>query len=143
MTVSRRRRSAWQQKILFHGEFRTITGRGVDAAKTTRMTHRRRRAAISLVVLLAQLYQFAGKSELDQCHLPKSLHYSGEFSDPDGLLRTWQCARPQPTPHSTGRKQTWSTLQRICGYASLIGLTFLGAHTPKNVLIHCELVKLG
>ncbi len=28
---------------------------------------------------LTQLYQFAEKSELDQCHLPKSLHYSGEF----------------------------------------------------------------
>ena len=43
---------------------------------------------------LAQLYQFAEKSELDQCHLPKSLHYSGEFSNVDGLLRTWQCAGP-------------------------------------------------
>ncbi len=93
--------------------------------------------------MLAQLYQFAGKSELDQCHLPKSLHYSGEFSNADGLLRTWRCVGPQPTPQSTDRKHTWSTLQRICGYASLIGLTFLGAHTPKNVLMHSQLVKLG
>src|SRR5258708_3959293 len=30
-----------------------------------------------------------------------------------------------------------------CGLASLIGFTFLVAHTPKIGLMHCQLVKLG
>jgi formylglycine-generating enzyme required for sulfatase activity len=89
--------------------------------------------------------------------VPKAVQPVGSFGiNENGLLDvagnvcewTSTCFRrmslgAQPTPHSTGRKHTWSTLQRICGYASLIGLTFLGAHTPKNVLIHCQLVKLG
>ena len=50
------------------------------------LTPERRRA-------LAQLYQFAEKSELYQCHLPESLHYSGEISNADGLLRTWLVRR--------------------------------------------------
>ena len=92
---------------------------------------------------LAQLYQFAEKSELDQCDPPKSLHYSGELFQRRWTFTIWWCVGPQPTRHSTDRKHTWSTLQTICGLASLIGFTFLVAHTPKIGLMHCQLVQLG
>jgi hypothetical protein len=42
-------------------------------------------AATTTLPIANQLGQFAEKSELDQCHLPKSLHYSDDFSNADGL----------------------------------------------------------
>jgi hypothetical protein len=92
---------------------------------------------------LTQLYQFAEKSELDQCDPPKVSTTAASFSNADGLLRIGWCVGPQPTRHSTDRKHTWFTLQTISGLASLIGFTFLVAHTPKIGLMHCQLVKLG
>ena len=61
----------------------------------TRILGRLLALVLPQILLLAQLYQFAEKSELDQCHLPKSLHYSGEFSNVDGL-----CAHGNARGHS-------------------------------------------
>jgi hypothetical protein len=64
------------------------------------------------------------------------------FSNADGLLRIWWCVGPQPTRHSTDRKHTWSTLQTICGLASLIGSLFW-SRTPENRAYALPIGKVG
>ena len=92
---------------------------------------------------LTQLYQFAEKSELDQCHLPKSLHYSGKFSDADGLFAHMavRAAAAYSPLHRSKTDLVYTTEDLRVRFVDRTH--FFGRSHPKNVLIHCELVKLG
>ena len=92
---------------------------------------------------LAQLYQFAEKSELDQCHLPKSLHYSGElFQRRWTFTHMWVRGAAAYSPFHRSRTQLVYTTEDLrIGFVDRIH--FFGRAQPENRTYPLPIGKVG